>query len=56
MQNTAEVVKTEKKEKCPSVEKVTVKIERNSDEDFIKSVIEGLTKQNQIVVKITKLS
>lgn len=33
-----------------------IKIDRNSDEDFIRSVIEGLTKLNQIMVKITKIS
>ena len=38
------------------MEKVTIKVDRNSDEDFIKLIIEGLIKQNQIVVKITKLS
>lgn len=30
--------------------KVSVKVDKNTDEDFIRSVIEGLIKQNQIVV------
>lgn len=32
-----------------------VKIEKNTDEDFIRSVIDGLIKQNQIVVNLSSL-
>jgi len=32
-----------------------LKIDKNTDEDFIKSVIEGLIKQNQIIVNLTCL-
>lgn len=31
------------------------KCEKNSDEDFIKSVVDGLCKQNQIVVNLSYL-
>ena len=35
--------------------KVSVKIDKNTDEDFIRSVIDGLIKQNQIVVILSVL-
>ena len=41
-----------KKEKIQQGDlKIMIKVEKRTDEDFIKSVIDGLIKQNQIIVK-----
>lgn len=45
-----------KKEKIQAGDsKIMIKMEKRTDEDFIKSVIDGLIKQNQIIVNLTNL-
>lgn len=45
-----------KKEKIQQGDlKIMIKVEKRTDEDFIKSVIDGLIKQNQIIVNLTNL-
>lgn len=50
-----EVSKVDKNRVVQGELKVSVKIDKNTDEDFIRSVIDGLIKQNQIFVILSVL-